>query len=94
MFEAELIALVVIVLICGIGVTVMWYRANKANKQLGYQVELQNTVIEQIGERATAMDATPVAVLRHHHTFGPKGADQIRWCRCGDRYLDGMVVTR
>lgn len=30
--------------------------------------------------------------LRHRHRFGQKDADSIRHCRCGDRYLDGMVV--
>ena len=30
--------------------------------------------------------------LRHRHRYGPKDADGVRLCRCGDRYLDGMVV--
>jgi hypothetical protein len=83
----------VLVLLCA-GVAVMWLRAERTAERFQRQVALQNTVIEQIAEGASVRDATPIAVLRHHHVFGQKDDDGIRLCRCGDRYLDGMVVIR
>jgi len=47
---------------------------------------------ETVEAEADEGEPTALNVLRHDHRFGPKDADGIRYCRCGDRYLDGMRV--
>ncbi len=46
----------------------------------------------RLGKRGgpASVDAAESDRLRHEHRFGPKDADMVRTCRCGDRYLDGM----
>lgn len=90
--------LVLLLVLVGQAVHLVFFLAHPAWRRAG-QLTIYERASRPAEESRAAADESsaddssaeaPETALRHHHRPGPKDADGIRHCRCGDRYLDGV----